>query len=88
MEFYDRDRAHEDIHQQRCNAPTRTAARESLDGHIEEEIEAYKHSVQLSKAYVKLLAFQCSTRSTPAGLRQRAQQVEQLLAAYRARSGG
>lgn len=86
VEFYDRDRAHEAIHKKRCEAKNPPPDRNTIDGHIEEEIEAYKHSVDLSKAYVKLLSFQCSANANPAGLRARAKQIEQLLAPWRAKA--
>ena len=56
VEFYDRDRAHEVIHQRRCQAAKDRGdtKRESIDGLIEEEVAAYKHSVKLTKAYVTL----------------------------------
>jgi hypothetical protein len=60
QEFYDRDRAHEVIHQRRCKAADAagtSAKRENINRAIEEEIAAYEHSVKLSAAYVRLLAF-------------------------------
>lgn len=88
-EFYDRDRAHEVIHQRRCKAAKErgNTQRESIDGLIEEEVAAYKHSVKLTKAYVKLLAYQCSTQKDPPGLRSRARQIDALLTPYQQRGG-
>lgn len=83
-EFYDRDRAHEVIHQRRCEAAKKRGQAHTfdIDETIEEEIVAYRHSVRLTQAYVRLLSLQCSTQATPDELRKRAQNIENLLTPY------
>lgn len=85
-EFYDRDRAHEVIHQQRCIAANKPGYkgknRFAIDQVAREEMIAYNHSVKLSRAYVRLLSLQCSAARTPEALQARAEKVQQLLAPY------
>lgn len=83
-EFYDRDRAHEAIHKQRCEAAMRRGKPETLaiDQLIESELIAYAHSVRLTQAYVRLLSLQCSSKSTPQKLQQRARDIQRVLTQY------
>jgi len=85
-EFYDRDRAHEVIHQQRCIAANKPGYkgkdRFAIDQVAREEMIAYNHSVKLSRAYVRLLSLQCSAARTPEALQARAEKIQQLLAPY------
>jgi hypothetical protein len=80
-EFYDRDRAHEKIHQLRCKA----GAGGDIGAVIEDEVVAYEHSVRLTQAYLRLLSLQCSAMPTPGELRARAAAVQNLLAPYLAK---
>ena len=85
-EFYDRDRAHEAIHQQRCDAANKPGAkvkdRFAIAELVKEELLAYEHSVKLSQAYVRLLSVQCSATRTPDKLKNRAETVQKLLTPY------
>jgi hypothetical protein len=83
-EFYDRDRAHEEIHRRACVAD-KTGARLGIDRLIQEEIVAYDHSVRLTRAYVRLLSLRCSPKATPAERRRRAKELQDLLAPYQAK---
>lgn len=84
QEFYDRDRAHEIIHQRRCEAAKARGKPQTLaiDELIEEEIIGYEHSVRLTNAYVRLLSLQCSSEASPDDLRARAERIQQLLGPY------
>jgi len=88
-EFFDRDRAHEVIHQRRCRDDKEKGRtdREQIGPLIEDEIAAYEHSVKLSKAYVRLLAIQCSSKARPSKIRARAEQVRALLEPYLKKGG-
>lgn len=85
-EFYDRDRAHEVIHQQRCITASKPnykgKDRFAIDQVAREEMIAYNHSVKLSRAYVRLLSLQCSAARTPEALQARAEKIQQWLAPY------
>jgi hypothetical protein len=84
QEFYDRDRAHEVIHQRRCQAAKDRGMPQTfaIDELIEEEILAYEHSVRLTHAYVRLLSIQCSSQATPDEIQARTKRVQDLLAPY------
>jgi hypothetical protein len=83
QEFYDRDRAHEVIHQQSCKAAQRQGKDlHSINAMIEDEIAAYAHSVRLSQAYVRLLSIRCSAEPDPNQQKARAERVQDLLAPY------
>jgi hypothetical protein len=84
QEFYDRDRAHEVIHQRRCEIAKKRGQAHTfdIDESIEEEIIAYRHTVRLTQAYVRLLSLQCSARATPDELRKRADKIEKLIGPY------
>lgn len=83
QEFYDRDRAHEVLHQRTCTAAKeRGLSLDSIDDMIEDEIAAYRHSVLLSKAYVSLLSIQCSSRPNPVQQVARAKRIQELLTPY------
>lgn len=88
-EFYDRDRAHEVIHQRRCVAANKPGSkikdRFAIDEVVKEELTAYNHSVKLSRAYVRLLSLQCSAARTPKGLKERADKIQKLLTPYLAK---
>jgi hypothetical protein len=87
QEFYDRDRAHEVIHQRRCQAAKDRGMPQTfaIDSMIEEEVLAYEHSVRLTHAYVRLLSIQCSAQATPDELQSRAKRIQDLLAPYLAK---
>lgn len=83
QEFYDRDRAHEVLHQNTCNKAKDTSKNlDDIDAMIEDEILAYEHSVRLSEAYVRLLSIECSTRPNPDEQKKRAKRIEDLLSPY------
>lgn len=83
QEFYDRDRAHEVIHQRSCQAAQKSGKNlDHIDNMIEDEIAAYRHSVLLSKAYLRLLSIRCSALPNPAQLKSRAKRVQDLLTPY------
>lgn len=84
VEFYDRDRAHEMIHAKRCEAAKKRNQPQTfnIDDGIEEELIAYRHTVKLSQAYVRLLSLQCSAMANPKELQKRAKQVQDLLTPY------
>ncbi len=83
QEFYDRDRAHEVIHQQSCEAAkAKGKDLHSINAMIEDEIAAYAHSVRLSQAYVRLLSIRCSAEPDPKQQQERAKRVQDLLAPY------
>jgi hypothetical protein len=84
-EFYDRDRAHEEIHRRACVAGG--AGRLGIDRMIQEEITAYDHSVRLSRAYVRMLSIRCSATATRAQRQTRARDIQQLLSPYLAKGG-
>jgi hypothetical protein len=83
-EFYDRDRAHEFIHKRRCDAAKASGMEVSfgIDSLIEDEIRAYRHSVLLTVAYLRLLKLQCSAGATPNETRVRARAIQNLLVPY------
>jgi hypothetical protein len=85
-EFYRRDLAHEKIHQKLClaaQAKGHQTQRESIDQLIEEEIAAYKHSVQLSQAYMQFLSLQCSTsKKAPEKALKKMKKINSLLEKY------
>jgi hypothetical protein len=90
-EFYDRDRAHEAIHKNLCEAAKdpknkKKIDRESIGEIAREEVLAYSHSVKLTEAYVRLLSLQCSSGRTPDKLKARAKQIQQALAPYVAKA--
>ena len=85
-EFFDRDRAHEEIHRRACAAGG-SGSRMAIDRMIQEEITAYDHSVRLSRAYVRLLSIRCSATATRAQRQTRARAIQQLLAPYLAKGG-
>lgn len=89
VEFYDRDRAHEVVHVRTCEAEKKLGTHKSygIAAGIEDEVAAYRHSVKVAAAYVRLLSFQCSARRTPAGLRTRARAIQALMAPYQAKGG-
>jgi hypothetical protein len=83
QEFYDRDRAHEIIHQRNCEAAKKSGKdQHAIDALIEEEITAYAHSVRLSLAYVRVLSIECSAEPNPDDQKARAKRVEDLLGPY------
>lgn len=83
QEFYDRDRAHEVIHQRSCEAAKKKGKNlHSIDALIEDEVKAYAHSVRLSLAYVRLLSIECSAMPNPADQKARAKRVQDLLGPY------
>lgn len=83
QEFYDRDRAHEVIHQRSCQAAkAKGKDLHSINAMIEDEIAAYAHSVRLSQAYVRLLSLRCSAEPDPKQQQARAKRVQELLAPY------
>jgi hypothetical protein len=83
QEFYDRDRAHEVIHQRSCEAAKRRNKHlHSIDDSIEDEIRAYRHSVRLTQAYVRLLSIRCSSKPNPADQKKRAKRIQDLLGPY------
>ena len=83
QEFYDRDRAHEVIHQQSCQAAKAKGKDvHSINAMIEDEIAAYAHSVRLSQAYLRLLSIRCSAEPDPKQQQARAKRVQDLLAPY------
>lgn len=64
-EFYTRDFAHEQIHRSACKStktPAEIAKRHEIKSLINEELQAYKHSMKLNEAYYKLLMAQCSDK--------------------------
>ena len=76
QEFYDRDVAHEVIHQRSCQAAQKKGKDlHDIDVMIEDEVAAYRHSVQLSQAYLRLMSLQCSARQNEAALKLRAKRV-------------
>jgi len=83
-EFFDRERAHEVMHQRRCDAAKKagTTASLGIDALIEEEIRAYRHSVLLTVAYLRLLKLQCSAKATPKETRARARAIQDMLVPY------
>jgi hypothetical protein len=83
QEFYDRDMAHEVIHQRSCEAAKKREKNlDSIADSIEDEIAAYRHSVHLTQAYVRLLSIQCSSKPNPADQKARAKRVQDLLGPY------
>lgn len=84
-EFYERDHAHELIHQETCQK-VGSATAFHIDNMIENEVKAYEHSVRLSKAYVELLGIRCSAHPTPWDKLARAAQLIDLLDQYDNRS--
>lgn len=83
QEFYDRDLAHETIHQKRCEKAKAAGIEDlTLERVIEGEIAAYEHSVRLSAAYVKFLSILCTTLPNLEEKQRRANQIENLLQPY------
>jgi hypothetical protein len=88
QEFYDRDRAHEVIHQRSCQAAKRRNTHlHSIDDAIEDEVRAYRHSVRLTKAYVRLLSLRCSSMPNPNEQKKRAKRIQDLLGPYLKKGG-
>jgi hypothetical protein len=88
QEFYDRDRAHEIIHQRSCEAAEAKGKElHSISELIEDEIAAYRHSVRLSQAYVRLLSIECSSQPNPMQQKARAKRVQDLLGPYLKKGG-
>lgn len=85
FEFYERDMAHEKIHQKRCEAAkkVKNSPRFQIDNLIAEETDAYRHSVQLSEAYMKFLNLQCSSKlKDPKGIKKTMNKINNLLKPY------
>lgn len=83
QEFYDRDYAHEVIHKQSCEASKASGKNlHRIDNMIEDEIAAYRHSVWLTKAYVRLLSIRCSKLPNRDQLKMRMQRIQDLLNPY------
>jgi hypothetical protein len=83
QEFYDRDLAHEMIHKASCEAAQASGKNlHRIDNMIEDEIAAYRHSVWLTKAYVRLLSIRCSKLPNRDQLKLRAQRIQDLLNPY------
>jgi hypothetical protein len=88
QEFYDRDQAHEVIHQRSCErAAKKGTDLHSIDVTIEDEVASYKHSVKLSQAYVRLLSVQCSSEPDPDKLKARTKRLQDLLGPYLKKGG-
>jgi hypothetical protein len=86
-ELYDRDRAHEKVHQLRCEAAKGKEQNVTgIDAMIEDEIVAYEHSVRLNLAYVRLLSIKC-TSDNLSYIKQRAADVQKRLATYASKGG-
>jgi hypothetical protein len=79
-EFYDRDRAHEAIHKNLCEKSKKD--RFGINALVQEELTAYRHTIELSRAYVRLLSLQCSAKRTPEKLKKRAREIQEQLAPY------
>jgi hypothetical protein len=83
QEFYDRDLAHEMIHKASCEQAKTTGKNlHRIDNMIEDEIAAYRHSVLLTKAYLRLLSIRCSSLPNRDALKTRAMRIQNLLAPY------
>ncbi|MET0287072.1 MAG: hypothetical protein ABW352_21490 [Polyangiales bacterium] len=88
QEFYDRDLAHEMIHKASCEAAKTSGKNlDRIDNMIEDEIAAYRHSVWLTKAYVRLLSIRCSKLPNRDELKKRVQRIEDLLSPYLMKAG-
>lgn len=86
-ELYDRDRAHEKIHQLRCeDAKKKSKNNTSIDALIEDEIVAYEHSVRLNLAYVRLLSLKCTSDNINY-IKQRAADIQKRLGPYLSKGG-
>ena len=83
-EFYDRDRAHEAIHQSSCKAAKKKGDGQNLNINriIQDEIKAYEHSIKVSKAYVRLLSLLCSADAPPEKKQMAAARYRDLLGPY------
>jgi hypothetical protein len=88
QEFFERDVGHEQIHQERCYQRGRKPAGDSPDGideHIEEEIDAYRYSIQRGSNDVKLLGQKCSVDPNLKTRRARAKALANNLKLFKAK---
>lgn len=83
LEFYQRDLAHEKIHQKLCKIAEKkktSAKRLEIDNLIAEETDAYQHSVRLSDAYMRLLNLRCSSQlKDPKAIKKQMSKINDLL---------
>jgi len=87
-EFYQRDYAHEQIHQRACKKKAENSSRFEIQNKISEELQAYKHSMQLNEAQYRLLSIQCSTSlKKPQETKKRMDRINQLLKGFESRGG-
>jgi hypothetical protein len=87
LEFYQRDLAHEKIHQKQCQLAIKNKTSEKryeIDTLIAEETNAYKHSMQLSEAYMRFLNLKCSSKlKDPNAIKKSMNKINNLLKPYR-----
>jgi hypothetical protein len=88
VEFYNMDRAHEEHHRRGCveskqrQEQGQQTKHWDTDGVIADELKAYRLSMDLAAAHIKLLAYQCSTRRNQRGLTARAKALQDLMDKY------
>ena len=91
-EFYDSDRKHEGIHEGFCNGRHRVKdplpPLRDLGGYIDEDIEAYRESMQQAGNDLQRLQIQCSTDPNLDEYRKRADQLLNQLQQYGVKVAG
>ncbi len=88
-EFYNKDYAHEQVHQKICQKAKKrgeTEHRDTINEMIREEMKSYRHSMKLSEAYYRILLSQCSNRlPNNENIRKQLRNVSRLLKGYETR---
>lgn len=90
IEVYQSDRGHEAVHQDFCMKRLRKElpASEGLQGYIDEDIEAYRYSLQHASNDLTRLQLQCTTDPSTDQFRKRADDLLKKLKQYRINQEG
>lgn len=84
LEMWDGDRGHESIHQNACYARlgNRNAPAQTFQSYLEEDIQAYRYSVEQAAKGLEKLAILCTADTRAADFRRRADDLLKKAARY------